>query len=211
MARNGSGVYSLPVGYEATAGATATATQHNSPLEDLETDMNTARPIVAGGTGATNATDARSNLGVTTIISNISNGTTEINPNLGTTTEYDGTALVGRPLTNGEAATLGKGFTNTTHDDGTKTTGTFTIDEADNNIQRIVNGGAFTLAPPSLASTDSCSVVVKITNNASAGAITTSGFTRTIGDAFTTTDGDKFMCFVAVDGSDSVLNVVALQ
>ena len=68
----------MPVGYEATTGATATATQHNAPLEDLATDMNTARPVVAGGTGATNATDARVNLGVTARL----NGTTEIAPDL---------------------------------------------------------------------------------------------------------------------------------
>lgn len=53
----------MPVGYEATAGETATATQHNSPLEDLQTDANTARPIVAGGTGATSAAAALTNLG----------------------------------------------------------------------------------------------------------------------------------------------------
>jgi hypothetical protein len=62
MARNGSGVYTLPAGYLATTGASATSSQHNEPLEDLETDMNTARPIVAGGTGATTAAGARSNL-----------------------------------------------------------------------------------------------------------------------------------------------------
>ena len=64
MARNGSGVYSLPAGYEATSGNTATASQHNTPLEDLETDMNTARPVVAGGTGASTAANARTNLGL---------------------------------------------------------------------------------------------------------------------------------------------------
>jgi hypothetical protein len=62
MSRNGSGVYSLPAGYLATTGQTIEATQHNDPLEDLQTDMNTARPIVAGGTGATTASAARDNL-----------------------------------------------------------------------------------------------------------------------------------------------------
>ena len=59
MPRNGSGVYSLPAGYEATTGQTAEATQHNSPLEDLKDDANTARPVVAGGTGQTTASGAR--------------------------------------------------------------------------------------------------------------------------------------------------------
>lgn len=64
MPRNGSGVYSLPAGYAATANATATASQHNTPLEDLADDANSARPVSAGGTGATSAAAARSALGV---------------------------------------------------------------------------------------------------------------------------------------------------
>ena len=63
MPRSG-GVFTLVAGYEATPGETATANQHNSPLEDLASDANAARPIVAGGTGATSASSARSNLGV---------------------------------------------------------------------------------------------------------------------------------------------------
>ena len=62
MARNGGGVYSLPAIYEATTGETATAEQHNTPLEDLEQDANTARPIVAGGTGGTTEQAALTNL-----------------------------------------------------------------------------------------------------------------------------------------------------
>ena len=64
MSRDGNGVYTLPAGYEATTGETILASQHNGPLTDLETDMNTARPVVAGGTGATTATAARDNLEV---------------------------------------------------------------------------------------------------------------------------------------------------
>lgn len=52
MSRNLSGVYTLPAAYEATPGQTILATQHNTPLEDLQADMNVARPIVAGGTGS---------------------------------------------------------------------------------------------------------------------------------------------------------------
>lgn len=58
MSRNGAGAYTLPGTYEAVAGETILAAQHNDPLEDLEQDMNTARPIVAGGTGATTAIGA---------------------------------------------------------------------------------------------------------------------------------------------------------
>ena len=55
MSRNGSGVYSLPAGYEAVTGETILATQHNSPLEDLAADANVVRPVVAGGTGVSSA------------------------------------------------------------------------------------------------------------------------------------------------------------
>lgn len=56
-------MYALPAGYEAVTGETILATQHNTPLEDLAADMNVARPIVAGGTGATSASAARTALG----------------------------------------------------------------------------------------------------------------------------------------------------
>lgn len=64
MARNGSGVYSLPAGSTVTNGDTSDATDVNTPLADLEADMNTARPIVAGGTGSTSASAARTALGL---------------------------------------------------------------------------------------------------------------------------------------------------
>lgn len=64
MPRDGSGVYSLPAGSTATAGTTITASTHNTPLADLVSDANAARPVVAGGTGATTAANARTNLAV---------------------------------------------------------------------------------------------------------------------------------------------------
>lgn len=204
MPRNGSGTYTLPSGYLATTGQTATAAQHNDPLEDLQSDANAARPVVAGGTGANNASDARDNLGVTIEISNRADGTTQINPDLGTSTKYDGTTLDGRPLTDNESNTLQKGFDVTDHDGGTVTSGTYTPNPADGNSQYIINGGAFTLAPPA----SSCSMLLLITNNASAGAITTSGFTRVTGDDFTTTNNDRFVCSIARVNGVSVMSVI---
>lgn len=64
MSRNGAGVYSLPAGSTVANGDVSDASDLNIPLADLESDANTARPIVAGGTGATTAADARTNLGL---------------------------------------------------------------------------------------------------------------------------------------------------
>ena len=44
MPRNGSGVYSLPVGYYAVPGTTIRAAQHNAPLEDLAASMTGSLP-----------------------------------------------------------------------------------------------------------------------------------------------------------------------
>lgn len=89
---------------------------------------------------------------------------------------------------------LTAGFTATAYDAGTKTTGTFTLDPTQGNIQRYVNGGAHTLAPPA----SDCSMVVKVTNNASAGTITTSGFTMVSGDAPPTTNAAIAVAYVTV-------------
>jgi hypothetical protein len=40
------------------------ASQHNTPLQDIAADANIARPVVAGGTGATTASGARTALGL---------------------------------------------------------------------------------------------------------------------------------------------------
>jgi hypothetical protein len=65
MPRNLSGVYSLPAGSIVVDGVDdIQASQHNQPLEDLRDDMNTARPIVAGGTGQTTIAGVRSAFGL---------------------------------------------------------------------------------------------------------------------------------------------------
>lgn len=114
-------------------------------------------------------------------------------------------------LKSGVSANLTAGFTGTAPDNGTKSSGTFTPDPATGNLQRYTNGGAHTLAPPSVGTGDSCQITMKCTNNGSAGTITTSGFTKVTGSALTTTNGHKFMFYITVLTGDSVLNVVALQ
>jgi len=64
MSRNGSGVYSLPAGSTAVDNTIIDPVVFNTLISDLETDANTARPVVAGGTGATTAATARTNLGI---------------------------------------------------------------------------------------------------------------------------------------------------
>ena len=69
MARNGSGVYSLPAAATAVNNDTIEAADWNTTLTDIETDLNTARPVVAGGTGGTTVATARANLGLGPVIS----------------------------------------------------------------------------------------------------------------------------------------------
>jgi len=57
-------VYALPSGSAITNGDTSDASDLNTPFNDLESDANAARPIVAGGTGATTASGARTALGL---------------------------------------------------------------------------------------------------------------------------------------------------
>lgn len=71
MPRNGSGVYSKPAGTTAVPNTTIESAKFNSVVDDLVADANAARPITAGGTGATNAADARDNLGIAEIWKNI--------------------------------------------------------------------------------------------------------------------------------------------
>lgn len=64
MPRNGSGVYSKPSGTTAVANTVIESAKYNSTVDDLVQDANLARPITAGGTGATSAATARTALAV---------------------------------------------------------------------------------------------------------------------------------------------------
>ena len=145
-----------------------------------------------GGTGATTVAGAKSNLGF------LDSG------DIGVSVQaHDADTL--KADTTDE---LTAGFTAAIHDAGTKSTGTFTPAFADGNFQKYVNGGAHTLAPPS---TGNGTMILQVTNNASAGAVTTSGFTKVTGDTITTTDGDDFLFVITkLDGFTHLL-VLELQ
>lgn len=106
MSRDGGGVYSLPAGYLATTGQTATAAQHNSPLEDLEADMNIVRPVVAGGTGGATEDAARVALEIDGKVQSKAATYTVLGTDRSTTIRC--TASLTLDLT--AAATLGDGF-----------------------------------------------------------------------------------------------------
>lgn len=101
------------------------------------------------------------------------------------------------------------GFTATAVDDGTKSSGTYTPSPVGGNFRRAVNGGAHAFAAPT-ASGD-YTMIVQYTNNASAGAITLTGFSRTSGDAFTTVNGDDFLVFITKINGFIHAQVVKLQ
>ena len=59
MPRNGSGVFSAPAGTTATPNTPIESAKYNAFVADLTNDLNLARPIVAGGTGATTKSGAQ--------------------------------------------------------------------------------------------------------------------------------------------------------
>lgn len=90
---------------------------------------------------------------------------------------------------------------------GTITSGTVTPDPGDRPLQHYTNGGAHTLAPGS----NTGYYLLDITNNGSAGAITTSGWTKVSGDSFTTTNGHKFRCSCSIGEAGSSLSILKMQ
>lgn len=90
---------------------------------------------------------------------------------------------------------------------GTITTGTVTVNPGDRALQIYTNNGNHTLGE--LSAQGCC--LVQITNGASAGTIDTSGWDVVVGDTFTTTNGHRFLVFMARFDNISWLNVTAAQ
>jgi len=89
---------------------------------------------------------------------------------------------------------------------GVVSSGTVTLDPGDRALQHYSNNGAHTLAPGA----NTGSLILDIVNDSSAGAITTSGWTKVSG-SFTTTDGHAFRCSCTIGESGSLLQIVAMQ
>jgi hypothetical protein len=124
---------------------------------------------------------------------------------------YDGTQfqliVSSRPATlNIEDQTLTGGVRVTSK---SITPGNFTADPGDRPLQYITNGGAFTITAPA----NDGSMMLLITNDASAGAITWSGFqvSGDTGDALTTTDGHDFLVSIVRINSIATYFIKALQ
>jgi len=63
MPRDGSNVYHIPPGTEGAPDTVIESAKYNAFVTDVEQDLNAARPIIAGGTGATSAAAALVALG----------------------------------------------------------------------------------------------------------------------------------------------------
>jgi hypothetical protein len=109
----------------------------------------------------------------------------------------------------GVSAAISVGYTITPNNIGTVSTGTTTPAAASGNYQYLTNNGAFTLAAP-LAD---CAIDILITNGASAGAITFTGFTvgSSTGSALTTTNTSKFIISIRRINSVATYSIYALQ
>lgn len=102
------------------------------------------------------------------------------------------------------------GFRVTAYSGGTVSGSTYTPDAYNHNYQYYTNNGAHTLAAPS----NDCAIDILITNGASAGAITFSGFTvasGNTGDALTTTNTNKFLVSIRRVNSVATYTIKALQ
>ena len=73
MPRDGSGVYNVPSGTYGVEDSTIDSTRYNAFVDDVAQDLNHPRPILAGGTGATNAAAALVALGAEEALQVISN------------------------------------------------------------------------------------------------------------------------------------------
>lgn len=130
-------------------------------------------------------------------------------PNTASTYTATLPAATGTLLLSGGGTTFTGGFNFTAYSNGTVTSGTLTPNPLNSNYQYYTNNGAHTLAAPA----SDCAIDILITNGASAGSITFSGFTvgSNTGSAYVTTNTYKFILSIRRINSVSTYNWYALQ
>jgi hypothetical protein len=201
----------LTAGQWKVGGTAVTSTAAELNILDGVTATTAELNILDGVTATTAELNILDGVTATAAELNILDGVTATTAELNYTDGVTGsiqTQLDNRVTSNADDALTG-GYTTTADDDGTISTGTYTPTPSGGNMKRIICGGAFTLAAPT-ASGD-YTLVIQITNNATAGAITLSGFSRSVGSAFTTTDGHDFFVYITKCNGFTLANVVALQ
>ena len=208
----------VPV-YPGTGGAAVPTTITPAIIGSLGTDVATALGVNIGTAGAftpNNVVNTWTAIQTFTnsdikLLGSSTGATTFTSANAGasnyTLTFPAATATLAN-LTTADQALAG-GATVTAASLGTVSSGTTTIDCGTSPLQYLTNNGAFTLAAP--ANDSSC--ILQVTNGASAGAITFSGFTvgSNTGSALDTTNGHKFMISIARVNGSAVYNVMAQQ
>jgi hypothetical protein len=150
----------------------------------------------------------------------ITANTVDVGGNTINSTTWSGTSLTANNATNlgGAAAAaylrddvIQQGITGgsiiTSNNQGTKNTGTYTYDVGVGPMQHISANGAFILSPGA----NTGHSLLDITNGTAAGAITLTGWTKTAGDAFTTTSTNKFRCHITIGNAGSLIVVQAFQ
>lgn len=100
------------------------------------------------------------------------------------------------------------GFTAKYENYAVVSSGSITPDPLLGNMKGLTNGGAFTFNAPTY--TGNYTIVVSILNNASAGAVTFSGF-NTVTGGLSTTNGDKFFVYITKIGSNVAALIQGLQ
>jgi hypothetical protein len=110
-------------------------------------------------------------------------------------------------LTGGDLTGVGATLNNI--NDGIFTTGVYTPSPSLSNFRRIINNGTFTFAAPTAP--NDYTLVVQMTNGASANTVTLSNFTKTSGDTITLVNGDKFFFHIIKCNGFTSCVVQALQ
>lgn len=161
---------------------------------------------------ATNAADQRDAIGITADVADLND--VSLIAAVGWTlitapTAADQRAAMGLgTMAQQNGPNLETGYKFSVNSDGTRTSGTYEPNPTTCNMRRIVNGGAFTLAAPT--SGGDYTMVLLVTNDASAGAITMTGFNKVEG-SFTTTDGDQFIVYITKIYGVTHANIARMQ